>query len=328
MSGREANIRRVAAGIAVAPAPAKTARRVMVTAAVAIPLPDRGVVRIAGDDRVSFLQGLVSNDVRRVSGERALYAALLTPQGKFLHDFFIVEHDHALELDCEAARAEDLRARLSRYRLRTKVEITNVTAERAIAAVIDPAGLAALGLDAAAAGAARAVAGGVAYVDPRLAAAGARLHLAAADAAAALAAAGFVTADGADYERHRLALGLPDGSRDMAVEKAILLECGFDELGGVDWDKGCYVGQELTARTKYRGLIKRRLVPVIVAGTPLPPAGTPIFSEAREVGELRSGFGDRALALLRLDALAAAKPLSAAGLTLTPALPAWMRQPG
>ena len=92
----------------------------------------------------------------------------------------------------------------------------------------------------------------------------------------------------ADWDRHRLALGLPDGSRDLAAEQTVLLEAGFDELHGVSWTKGCYMGQELTARTKYRGLLKRRLVPVAVAG-PLPPPGTPVLAEGAEMGEMRSG---------------------------------------
>ena len=107
--------------------------------------------------------------------------------------------------------------------------------------------------------------------------------------------------DGCRYDALRLSLGVPDGSRDLPVEKALLLESGFDELHGVDWDKGCYMGQELTARTKYRGLVKRRLFPVRVDG-PLPAPGTAIQRNGQEVGEIRSGSGDRALAMLRLDA--------------------------
>ena len=126
----------------------------------------------------------------------------------------------------------------------------------------------------------------------------------------------------AEYEALRLRLGVPDGSRDMPVEKALLLESGFDELHGVDWQKGCYIGQELTARTKYRGLIKRRLFPVTVEGA-LPPPGTPVERDGREVGEIRSGLGDRALAMLQLDA--AEGPLTAEGATLHAERPAWMQ---
>ena len=105
-----------------------------------------------------------------------------------------------------------------------------------------------------------------------------------------------------DWDRHRLSLGLPDGTRDLEAEKTVLLEAGFDELHGVSWSKGCYMGQELTARTKYRGLVKRRLVPVTVDG-PLPAPGTPVLRDGTEVGTMRSGRDGMGLAVLRLDAL-------------------------
>jgi len=295
---------------------------------VAVLLPERGVLRIGGDDRVSFLQSLVSNDVRRAAPDRALYAAFLTPQGKFLHDFFIVDAGGALLLDCEAARAGDLAQRLSRFRLRAKVVVEDTGSSFLAAAVWGGDGLCAVGLEGQPAGAARPFAGGVAYVDPRLSEAGARLILPREGAEAALRERGFVLAEAEAYDRHRLALGLPDGSRDIEADKGLLLECGFDELGGVDWEKGCYLGQELTARTKYRGLIKKRLVPVDIAGAP-PPPGTPVLNGEREVGEMRSGRDGRAMALLRLEAIAsgAGQPLLASGVRITPAVPFWMKLP-
>jgi folate-binding protein YgfZ len=117
---------------------------------------------------------------------------------------------------------------------------------------------------------------------------------------------------------------VPDGSRDLPVEKALLLESGFDELNGVDWKKGCYMGQELTARTKYRGLIKRRLFPVRIEG-PLPASGAPVHRDGKEVGEIRSGQGNRALAMLQIDAADGA--LTADGAILFPERPAWMQIP-
>jgi folate-binding protein YgfZ len=117
---------------------------------------------------------------------------------------------------------------------------------------------------------------------------------------------------------------VPDGSRDLIVEKGLLLESGFDELHGVDWQKGCYMGQELTARTKYRGLIKRRLFPVKVEG-PLPPSGTPVQRDGREVGEIRSGQGDRAIAMLQLEAASGA--LVAENARIIPERPDWMKIP-
>lgn len=294
-----------------------------------IPLPERVAVRVSGDDRISFLQGLLSNDVRRVGPTRAIYAALLTPQGKYLHDVFVIADGDALILDCERARADDLCQRLSRYRLRAQVALAVVAPPPFVGAVIEEAGIAALGLAGAPAGTASPFAGGIAYVDPRLAAAGVRLLLPAEGAAASLAAAGFGLAAVDAYDRHRLALGLADGSRDITPEKDVLLECGFDELNGIDWHKGCYMGQEVTARTKYRGLVKRRLVPVESEDGEAPPPGTPIFSGDREVGEVRSGRGRRALALLRLEAIAAAgsAPLSAGGRRLKAVPPPWLALP-
>jgi folate-binding protein YgfZ len=128
---------------------------------------------------------------------------------------------------------------------------------------------------------------------------------------------GFRAGELAEWDRHRIAPGVPDGSRDIEVEKGILLEAGFEELGGVDFAKGCYVGQELTARTKYRALLKKRLVPVRVEG-PAPAPGTPLDGDA---GEIRSVAGDMALALLRLEALGA--PLTAGGARLAIVKPDW-----
>ena len=128
----------------------------------------------------------------------------------------------------------------------------------------------------------------------------------------------------AEYEALRLSLGVPDGSRDLKVEKALLLENGFDELHGVDFDKGCYMGQELTARTKYRALVRKRLFPVQVEGA-LPAPGTVIERAGKDVGEIRSGAGNRALAMLRLEALEG--PLTAGGAKIVPQKPDWMKLP-
>lgn len=264
-------------------------------------LPRRGVLRVSGEDRATLLQGLVSNDVTRAVEGVAIYAALLTAQGKYLHDFFIVGHGEALLIEGERERLGDLLRRLKIYRLRAKVAFEPPEDWSVAAAwghVPD------------------APAGGVAYRDPRLDGLGWRV-----------AGPGVEVPDDAGeaaYDDHRLALGVPDGSRDLVVEKSILLENGFDELGGVDWKKGCYVGQELTARTKYRGLVKKRLMPVRVAGA-LPEPGTPVMAGEREAGEVRSGRADRALALLRLDVLddPARPPLTAGEAILTPEPPDW-----
>jgi len=289
-----------------------------------VALTGRGILEIAGADRQTFLQGLVSNDIAKVTAERAAYAALLTAQGKYLHDFFIVAIGDAYYLDAEGARLSDLKRRLDLYKLRSKVRVTVADERYAVAAAFGDGALAALGLPGER-GAAVAFAGGVAYADPRLADLGARLLLPRADGLTALAERGFSEKEPADYDRLRLALGVPDGSRDLIVEKSILLESGFDELAGIDWQKGCYVGQELTARTKYRGLIKKRLVPVTIEG-PLPAPGTPVMWGEDEAGEMRSGRDGAGLALLRIDAIRGAdagKPLTAATARLTPSIPPW-----
>lgn len=285
-----------------------------------VDLEDRGVLAVTGPDRCSFLQGLVSNDVMQVAADRAVYAALLTPQGKYLHDFIMVEHDGEIWLDTEAARLADLKRRLSIYRLRAKAELLE-RPDLAVAAVFGDGALAALELPAQP-GAARQLGDGVALVDPRLVELGARLVVERGQLG--LHSGRFSLAGFAAYDRHRLALGIPDGSRDLVPDKSILLEAGFDELHGVDWQKGCYMGQELTARTKYRGLIKKRLFPVKIAGDAAEP-GTMVTLDGKDAGELRSARDGAGLALLRLDAVDAGGDLSAGGARLTPVRPAWMR---
>jgi len=286
---------------------------------------DRGIVAVSGDDRFSFLQGLVTNDVRGVSPERVVYAALLTPQGKYLHDFFVAAIGDSLYLDCEAARRDDLRRRLSLYRLRAKVTLADATADLAVATMVGSDVASRLGLPSGP-GSAKPWEGGIVYVDPRLADLGIRAILPRASLAGTLDRFGLAPAGPRDFDRLRLALGVPDGSRDLPVEKAILLENGFDELHGIDWEKGCYMGQELTARTKYRGLVRKRLLPVSIDG-PVPAAGSPIMLGNKEAGEMRSGAEGCGLALLRLESL---EGLQAGALTcgdsrLTPHKPAWAR---
>lgn len=270
------------------------------TDARCIHLEERGLLAISGEDRVAFLQGLVSNDVHRVSSTRSLYASLLTPQGKYLFDFVMIGHEDSLLLDCEADRLEALRKRLSIYRLRSRVDLADVTGSWQVHAAWGDGALAALGLPGEP-GATVHHRDGIAIVDPRHAGLGARLVT---RRGTDPVSAPFVHGDRDDYDAIRIALGVPDGVRDLEVGRTVLLEAGFDELNGIDWDKGCYMGQELTARTRYRGLVKRRLTPVVADGA-VPGPGTPVTLDGREVGEIRSGTGDRALALLRLAALEA-----------------------
>jgi hypothetical protein len=285
-------------------------------------LGGRAVLRLSGTDARGFLQNLVTNDVACVGPQRSVYAALLTPQGKYLFDFFVCQLGDDLLLEAEAGRLAELAKRLAMYRLRAKVEIAADESLRVFAAWGEGAAEA-LGLRPEA-GATAAFAGGIAFVDPRLAAAGARVVAPLADGAAALGNAGFAT--GGDYERHRLALGLPDSSRDLEVDRTIALEANFEELNGVDFKKGCFVGQEVTARSKYRGLVKKRLLPVGVEG-PLPAPDTAVTLGGKEAGTVRSGAGAVALALLRLEAIreaeASGQPLLAGAARLRPIRPSW-----
>jgi hypothetical protein len=257
----------------------------------------------------------------------------LTPQGKVLHDFFIVADpgpdvaDGAVLLDVEAVGVADLLERLRRYRLRAKVTLEDVTsffgswalmagdnadvAASAVALPVMPGATAAF------------AAGGVAFVDPRLAALGVRLLVPRNTAAAALAAVGAGPGTYADYDRHRLALGVPEGQQDLAAEPTLALEGNLDALNAISWTKGCYVGQEVTARTRYRGLVRRRLRPVQVLGG-LPEPGTPVRQGDSEVGVIRSGVDGVALALLRLDiADPRVAPLTAGSATVSPLEPGW-----
>ena len=288
-------------------------------------LEGRGVLEIKGPDTRAFLQGLVSNDIDKVSEERAVYAAFLTPQGRFLHDFFIVQIGDALFLDCEAARLDDLKRRLTMFKLRSKIEITDASGAFVVAAVVGAGAASGFGFPAKA-GQAKPWQGGAVFVDPRLAAAGLRALLPRDRAATLLENAGFARGSFADYERLRLSLGLPDGSRDMPVEKAILLENGIDELNGIDWNKGCYLGQELTARTKHRGLVRKRLLPVSIEG-PAPASGTAVLADGKEAGTMRSSADGVGLAMLYLEFLEPAdgsgRTFTAGAARLTPKKPDW-----
>lgn len=279
-------------------------------------LPERGVVEVAGADRVTFLQGLVSNDVTRAApGEpgapgEAVWAALLTPQGRWLADFFILSTDGGEEgrllLDAPRATVPSLLARLSRYRLRAQVSLRDASeAWQVQAAWGGPAPMAA---------------GSVVAADPRLSGAGWRVL-----SPAPLAA----NASAADWQAHRLALGLPEPA-DLEAEKTLLLEANFDALDGISWTKGCYMGQEVTARTRFRGLVKRRLVPVTIAGE-IPAPGTPVLTGTDAVGTLRSAcrVGERGglgLAMLRTD-FPAAGPLHCGATELVARPPAWLPLP-
>jgi folate-binding protein YgfZ len=274
------------------------------------------VIAIGGPDRVEFLQGLISNDTTKVVPGRAIWAALLTPQGRFLNDMFVADGgDGTLLLETERERAPALAKKLSMYKLRSKATVEDRGTALEVAVAYGPDATSVL-----------PIANVIAFVDPRLPELGIRVIAPAGTAASLLQSLGFSAAPLQSYDELRVTLGVPDGSRDLVVEKALLLENGFDELNGVDWQKGCYMGQELTARTKYRALIRKRLFPVKVEGA-LPEPGAPVHLGDQEVGELRSGVGERALAMLRVDVARSGQTLSAGDTRLVAEIPAWMRLP-
>lgn len=277
-------------------------------------LTERGVIRIEGPDARSFLQGLVSNDVNRADGSQAVYAALLTPQGKYLADFFILGDGDTLYLDIAKADVADLMKRLTMYKLRSKVTLQDASDDFAVWAVFGGTGEMPAQE--------KRSDGTLLYADPRLAKAGGRALV---PASADPAALGGDIALADAYRDYRIGLGLPEAPDDLIRDKSILLESGFDELNGVDWKKGCYMGQELTARTKYRGLVKKRLITVAVDGDATP--GTDIVADGKVVGDVRSTSAFTAIAMLRLDAIHSGLPLSAGDADLAVRIPDWMVLP-
>ena len=231
---------------------------------------DRAIIALSGPDARSFLQGLITNDADAVAPGNPIYAALLTPQGKILYDFLIVDDGAGtLLLDCLASVRDALIKRLSMYRLRAKVEIS-ARDDLTVFASWDGAALA-----------------GVVFDDPRLSALGRR--------AIAPKAGG-----DPGYLAHRLSLGVPEGA-DFGADRMFALDAGLDELHGVAFDKGCYVGQELTARMKHRGTARKRLL--VVAGNKPLTANADLRANGQSLGDIVSVYGNRGFALIRLDRL-------------------------
>jgi folate-binding protein YgfZ len=262
-------------------------------------LKDRAVIALEGGEARDFLQGLITNDLGRLAPQTGLYAALLAPQGKILFDFLVTEGDGAVLMDCPADRAEALAKRLTMYRLRAKIGIA-IRPQLAVYAGLTG----------------RPAERAVTFPDPRVAALGPRSIGAAAEMPDFLEGP-------ATYHAERLALGVPEGA-DFGSDKIFALDAGLDELHGVAFDKGCYVGQELTARMKHRGTARKRILSVKADGM-LPPAGTAITSAALEVGEIISTYGAAGFALVRLDRLDEAKASLTAGMiAVTLTRPPWL----
>jgi folate-binding protein YgfZ len=279
-------------------------------------LPDRGVLKIAGENARQFLNGLVTADLAKVSPGRARYAALLTPQGKIIADFIVVEaaaeDGGGFFLDVPRALARTLVDRLNFYKLRAKLTVEDLSDGLGVLAVWDGEGESEYGLS---------------YADPRLAALGLRVILPPQVAAEAAKDLGAALVEPAEYEAHRIALAVPRGGLDFTYGDAFPHEADMDQLAGVDFDKGCYVGQEVVSRTQHRGSARNRVIGVAFEFAP--EAGVPVMAGDRQVGIMGSGAGGRGLAMLRLDrvsdALARNVPLTAGGIAVQPRKPDWAR---
>ena len=255
-------------------------------------LASRALIRVTGPDWRAFLQGLLTQDVETLSEGELRFAALLTPQGRLMFDLFVLCETEGALLDVAADRREAIILRLSIYRLRAKVEIA--ADDRTVSALWNGTGPGFV-------------------VDPRLPALGGRGYGAALPADA-------TEADEAAYDAHRLSLGVP-GPADWGEEKTYPIEANFDLLNGIDFKKGCFVGQETTSRMKRRGQIKTRMLPITFDGPPPAPGAEVLAGELR-AGEVLWGVGGRAMAALRLDRIVGAA-LTVDGRPVTVERPGW-----
>lgn len=258
---------------------------------------DRSLIRVTGADARGFLNNLLTQSLDGFKPVR--YGALLTPQGKIIADMLIWDHGEALVLDVDPSRGGDLLRRLTMYKLRADVTLEDVSAKRNVLVSDDVFG--------------------EAQLDPRLPALGWRA-VAFADA----------NADAGDHDARRLALGVPDLARDAAPDEVFALEALLEELNGVDFHKGCFIGQENVSRMKRRATTRKKFCPVVFEG-PSPTPMTPVLAGEAELGTIRSGADGRAMALLRLDraleAIEAGKTLAAAGKEIRLDPPSWLLLP-
>jgi tRNA-modifying protein YgfZ len=282
-------------------------------------LTDRGVVKVAGEDAQNFLNGLVTTDVSRLKPGTGRFGALLTPQGKIIVDFLITEapagHGGGYLIDCPKALAEAVTTKLKFYKLRAKVTVENLSDNLGVLAAWDGTPAAQPDLT---------------FTDPRDERLGLRILIPAelAEKLAAVIGAEFV--DATAYEAHRIALGVPRGGLDFMYGDAFPHETNMDRLAGVDFDKGCYVGQEVVSRMQHRGTARTRSVKVLLEG-PSPEAGATILAGDKPVGTIGSTAQGKGIALVRIDrvadALDAGQPLTAGGLGVRLAEPEVIRVP-
>ena len=249
-------------------------------------LADRGVVSVTGPDAAKLLQGVITNDMDLLTTQPALFAGLLTPQGKILVDFIVTNAGDGFYLDVPRDRSGDFVKRLSLYRLRANAEIADVSEHTAVCATLPGV----------------SVATPIAFADPRNSDLGTRMIVPLGEIDQPLDE----LAAAKSYHAHRIALGVPEGGKDYAFGDTFPHEALFDQLHGVSFDKGCYVGQEIVSRMEHRGTARKRVVPV-VAREALPATGTEITAGDQLIGTLGSIDGTRGLALLRLDRAAEMK---------------------
>jgi len=280
-------------------------------------LPDRGVVKVTGSDARDFLNGLVTTDVTLLRPGLGRVGALLTPQGKITTDFLITEapagHGGGFLIDCPLVLAQALAEKLGFYRLRAKVSVENLSENLGVLAAWD--GDPALKPD-------------LAFADPRNAALGWRILVPEELAPKAAGLIGAELADSTAYDAHRIALGVPRGGLDFIYGDAFPHETNMDRLHGVDFDKGCYVGQEVVSRMQHRGTARTRTVRVILDGG-APEPGATLLAGGKPVGIMGTAAGHRGLALIRIDrtadALKAGIPLTSGGLAIRLAEPGELR---
>lgn len=290
-------------------------------------LSNRGYITVSGADREPFLQGLLTNDVSKVTEEQSIYALLLTPQGKYCYDLIISQiNNESWAVEGDADRLHELVNRLNLYKLRSQVTLDLETESCVVALwTSHGAGSGNLVAEALDLNLCPGVTGKTplwtAMMDPRLANLGARLRMKRTQVSHLSDCLGVTLVDEAEYQYHRITHGVPESAAELIVDKSIPLECGMDKLNAIDWDKGCYVGQELTARTRYRGLVRKRLIPLTTMGAM--NREEPIMAGDAEVGSWYVISRDRGLALVRLEALNT--PLTCGGVEVLPTVPLWMK---
>jgi len=275
-------------------------------------LTDRGVLRVTGEPARHFLHNLVTANVETLTPGHARYAALLTPQGKVIVDFFVVEapaeDGGGFFIDAPKALVPDLAQKLTFYKLRAKVTIEQIDGLAVLAAWDGPANAEAVATEY-----------GLGYRDPRLPALGQRVFIPSEVAQETAADLGATLVDASEYDVHRIALGIPRGGVDFMYGNVFPHDADLDKLDGVDFKKGCFIGQEVVSRVEHRGTARNRIVPVEFDAHAAED-GSPVMAGEKNVGTMGSSAGRLGLAMLRVDrvadAIAAGVPLMTGGIPM------------